>query len=174
MADDDRDDKNQKTPQQHRDDFWQRLDGINAGMLGVTDDLNLVPMSHTADRDQMALWFITAEGVNLVEQQGYADCLGLLETGGVDAITTDDIILAGLAATEANKGKFKVVGAPFSEEPYGVGLNKENDKCEDINTAIKKMIDEGEGEKALNANTEGTGYKPNAELNPPTEFEACS
>ena len=113
-------------------------------------------------------------GVNLVEQQGYADCLGLLETGGVDAITTDDIILAGLAATEANKGKFKVVGAPFSEEPYGVGLNKENDKCEDINTAIKKMIDEGEWEKALNANTEGTGYKPNAELNPPTEFEACS
>ena len=68
MADDDQDDKNQKTPQQHRDDFWQRLDGINAGMLGVTDDLNLVPMSHTADRDQMALWFITAEGVNLVEQ----------------------------------------------------------------------------------------------------------
>jgi len=113
-------------------------------------------------------------GVNLVEQQGYADCLGLLETGGVDAITTDDIILAGLAATEANKGKFKVVGNPFTEEPYGVGLNKENNRCEDINTAIKKMIDSGEWQKALDANTEGTGYKPNSKLNPPTEFEACS
>ncbi|GGL74327.1 glutamate ABC transporter substrate-binding protein [Glutamicibacter protophormiae] len=112
-------------------------------------------------------------GVSLVEQQGYADCLGLLETGSIDAITTDDIILAGLAATSANKGKFKVVGKPFSEEPYGVGLNKTNDKCEKINTAIKKMIDSGEWQKALDKNTEGTGYKPSA-LNPPTKFEACS
>ncbi len=112
-------------------------------------------------------------GVSLVEQQGYADCLGLLESGSIDAITTDDIILAGLAATDANKGKFKVVGAPFSEEPYGVGLNKTNDKCESINTAIKKMIDSGEWQKALDKNTEGTGYKP-SDLNPPTEFEACS
>lgn len=112
-------------------------------------------------------------GVNLVEQQGYADCLGLLETGGVDAITTDDIILAGLAATEANKGKFKVVGEPFSEEPYGVGLNKESDKCADINTAIQKMIDSGEWKKSLDKNTEGTGYVP-SKLNPPKEFEACA
>ncbi len=112
-------------------------------------------------------------GVNLVEQQGYADCLGLLESGSIDAITTDDIILAGLAATSANKGKFKVVGAPFSEEPYGVGLNKENDKCEAINTAIKKMIDSGEWQKALDKNTEGTGYKA-SKLNPPTKFESCS
>lgn len=112
-------------------------------------------------------------GVNLVEQQGYADCLGLLETGGIDAITTDDIILAGLAATDANKGKFKVVGNTFSEEPYGVGLNKESTKCADINTAIKKMIDSGEWKKALEKNTDGTGYVP-SDLNPPTELEACA
>lgn len=112
-------------------------------------------------------------GVNLVEQQGYADCLGLLESGSIDAITTDDIILAGLAATGANKGKFKVVGNPFSEEPYGVGLNKTNDKCEAITTAIKKMIDSGDWQTALDTNTEGTGYKPSA-LNPPTTFESCS
>lgn len=112
-------------------------------------------------------------GVNLVEQQGYADCLGLLETGGVDAITTDDIILAGLAATEANKGKFKVVGEPFSEEPYGVGLNKSSEKCADINTAIQKMIDSGDWKTSLDKNTEGTGYVP-SDLNPPKEFEACA
>ncbi|MDQ0095420.1 glutamate ABC transporter substrate-binding protein [Paeniglutamicibacter psychrophenolicus] len=112
-------------------------------------------------------------GVALVEQGGYADCLGLLETGGIDAVTTDDIILAGLAATEANKGKFKVVGNTFSEEKYGVGLNKENTTCADINTAITKMIDSGEWEKSLKANTEGTGYTPNAKLNPPTP-EPCA
>ncbi|MGB9035769.1 ABC transporter substrate-binding protein [Arthrobacter sp. UCD-GKA] len=112
-------------------------------------------------------------GVALVEQGGYADCLGLLETGGIDAVTTDDIILAGLAATPANKGKFKVVGNTFSEEKYGVGLNKENTTCADINKAITKMIDSGEWEKSLKANTEGTGYTPNAKLNPPTP-EPCA
>lgn len=112
-------------------------------------------------------------GVSLVEQGGYADCLGLLETGGIDAVTTDDIILAGLAATEANKGKFKVVGNTFSEEKYGVGLSKDATTCADINAAITKMVESGEWEKALQANTEGTGYTPNAKLNPPTP-DACA
>ncbi|GAB3755528.1 glutamate ABC transporter substrate-binding protein [Zhihengliuella somnathii] len=111
--------------------------------------------------------------INLVEQGGYADCLGLLETGSIDAVTTDDIILAGLAATEANQGKFKVVGNPFSDERYGVGLNQESDLCEDINAAIQKMYDDGAWEEAVTANTEGTGYVPNAEKNPP-EPDACA
>ena len=112
-------------------------------------------------------------GVNLVEQPGYANCLGLLEKGGIDAVTTDDIILAGLAAAPANQGKFKVVGNPFSEEKYGVGLPKGSDKCESINKAITKMIDSGEWKKALDANTQGTGYEPNAKTNPPKP-DACS
>ncbi|RII42623.1 ABC transporter substrate-binding protein [Galactobacter valiniphilus] len=112
-------------------------------------------------------------GVQLVEQSGYANCLGLLEKGGIDAVTTDDIILAGLAAAKANHGKFKVVGAPFSTEKYGVGLPKGSDKCESINKAITKMIDSGEWKKALEANTQGTGYTPNAETNPPKP-DACS
>lgn len=47
--------------------FWDRLDGINAGMLGAAPDWRLVPMSHYADPEQGALWFITAEGVDLVD-----------------------------------------------------------------------------------------------------------
>ena len=50
-----------------RDTFWKRLDGINAGMLGCAPDWRLVPMSHYADPEQGALWFITAEGTDLVE-----------------------------------------------------------------------------------------------------------
>lgn len=115
-----------------------------------------------------------AEGVNLVEQPGYADCVTILEAGQVDAVTTDDIILAGLAATDANQGKFKVVGNPFTEERYGVGLNKESDKCQAINDAITKMKESGDWEKSLAENTEGTDYEPNAELNDDMEMESCS
>ncbi|MDR7381454.1 glutamate ABC transporter substrate-binding protein [Promicromonospora iranensis] len=113
-----------------------------------------------------------AEGVQLLERPGYAECVTALSAGQVDAVTTDDIILAGLAAANGD-GNLKVVGNPFSEENYGVGLPKGDDRCEDINAAITKMIDEGAWEDAVAANTEGTDYTPNADLNPPTP-EACA
>ncbi|ACQ80694.1 extracellular solute-binding protein family 3 [Beutenbergia cavernae DSM 12333] len=114
-----------------------------------------------------------AEGTNLVEQPGYADCVTVLLAGQVDAVTTDDIILAGLAAQPANQGQLTVVGAPFSEENYGVGIPQDSELCEDINAAIAQMITDGAWEEAVTANTEGTGYTPNADLNPP-EQDACA
>ncbi|MHA7241149.1 glutamate ABC transporter substrate-binding protein [Arthrobacter sp. TMS1-12-1] len=112
-------------------------------------------------------------GVQLVEQPGYAECVTAMGGGQIDAVTTDDIILAGLAAQEANAGKFKVVGNTFSEEKYGVGLPKGSDRCEDINAAITKMIEDGAWEDAITSNTEGADYTYNAELNPPTP-EPCA
>ncbi|HEY6424631.1 MAG TPA: glutamate ABC transporter substrate-binding protein [Pseudonocardiaceae bacterium] len=56
----------------------------------------------------------------IVEFQNYSQCVDQLLAGQVDAVTTDDAILKGYAAQ--NPGKLKVVGKPFSEEPYGVGL----------------------------------------------------
>ncbi|MBO9554113.1 glutamate ABC transporter substrate-binding protein [Cellulomonas sp.] len=109
-----------------------------------------------------------AAGTNLLEQPGYAECVTALTAGTVDAVTTDDIILAGLAAVPANKGKVKVVGNPFSEENYGVGLPKDTDKCQDINDAITAMIDDGTWQELLDKNVGASGYKANADLNPPT------
>ncbi|MBO0897894.1 MULTISPECIES: glutamate ABC transporter substrate-binding protein [Arthrobacter] len=116
-----------------------------------------------------------AAGVNLLEQPSYAECVTAMQGGSIDAVTTDDIILAGLASTDANKGKFKVIGNTFSEERYGVGLPKEDGlvKCEDINTAITKMVEEGAWEEAIKKNTEGVDYTYKAELNPP-ETDACA
>ncbi|MFD6175745.1 MULTISPECIES: glutamate ABC transporter substrate-binding protein [unclassified Isoptericola] len=114
-----------------------------------------------------------ATGVQLVERPSYVECVTALTAGQVDAVTTDDIILAGLAAQPANKGKVKVVGNPFSEEKYGVGLPQDNDTCSKINDAITSMIDDGSWQKAIDSNTEGTGYTPNADLNPPTP-EPCA
>ncbi|MDN5755831.1 MAG: glutamate ABC transporter substrate-binding protein [Arthrobacter sp.] len=114
-----------------------------------------------------------AKKVNLQELPGYAECVTQMEGGTIDAVTTDDIILAGLAAQPAYQGKFELVGKPFSEEIYGIGLPKGSDQCEDINKAIAKMIDSGDWKKSLDANTEGTGYEPNAKVNPPTP-DHCS
>ncbi|THJ66040.1 glutamate ABC transporter substrate-binding protein [Arthrobacter echini] len=112
-------------------------------------------------------------GVQLVEQPGYAECVTAMGGGQIDAVTTDDIILAGLAAQDANAGQYRVVGNTFSEERYGVGLPPGSDRCEDINAAITQMIESGAWEEALAANTEGADYSYNEDLNPP-EPEPCA
>ncbi|GAA2745396.1 glutamate ABC transporter substrate-binding protein [Terrabacter aerolatus] len=112
-------------------------------------------------------------GVQLQEFGTYSECLPALQTGGVDALTTDDTILAGYAAQEQYKGKFKVVGKPFSEENYGIGLKKgDTAMCTKITDAVKKMISDGSWQKSLDANLGPAGYKPGAG-NPPTPA-ACS
>jgi len=112
-------------------------------------------------------------GVQLQEFGTYSECLPALQTGAIDALTTDDTILAGYAAQDQYKGKFKVVGKPFSEENYGIGVKKgDTAMCTKITDAVKKMISDGSWQKALDANLGPAGYKPGAG-NPPTPA-ACS
>ena len=111
-------------------------------------------------------------GVQLQEFDTYSKCIEQLLAGSIDAVTTDDIILAGFAAQPANEGKLKVVGNTFSQEDYGVGIPKDSDQCEDINAAITKMVDDGSWEKFIVDNM-GADYAPNADMNPP-QVAACS
>lgn len=111
-----------------------------------------------------------ADQVELVELDGYAACLQFLTSDQVDAVTTDDIILAGLAA-EAGEGQMRVVGNPFSTENYGVGLPKDSGNCEAVTDAINEMISDGSWEKFITSNTEGVDYTP-SNVNPPTP-DAC-
>ncbi len=63
----------------------------------------------------------------------YSACVDALISGTVDAVTTDQAILIGYAAQYPDE--IKVVGEPFSEERYGVGLAKGDDALRDfINT----------------------------------------
>lgn len=67
-----------------REIFWKRLEDVNAGMLGVAGDRRPVPMSHYADADGSALWFMTAEGTDLVAaaQVGPKDADYIIASGG--------------------------------------------------------------------------------------------
>ncbi len=57
----------------------------------------------------------------VVQADQYTDCLLLLQQGRADAVSTDDVILASLAAQDPNT---KLVGPKFSSEPYGLGIAK--------------------------------------------------
>jgi glutamate transport system substrate-binding protein len=52
----------------------------------------------------------------------YSLCAAALGDGRVQAVVTDNSILAGLV--QVSDGKYKLVNAPFSDEPYGIGLKK--------------------------------------------------
>lgn len=114
-----------------------------------------------------------ASQVQLQEFDTYSKCVEALASGTIDAVTTDDVILAGFAAQPQYAGKLKVVGAPFSEERYGVGIKK-GDKalCDAVNTALASMVSSGEWQKALDATVGPSGYKPSS-ANPPAA-DPCS
>jgi glutamate transport system substrate-binding protein len=74
---------------------------------------------------------------------GYTKCADAMGDGRVQAVTTDDTILAGLV--KASRGAFKLVGAPFSEEPYGIGLKKGDKALRDfLNDRLEEIFSGGQ------------------------------
>jgi len=77
-----------------------------------------------------------------VDAANYSECVQKLTGSNLDAVTTDDLILAGFAKQAG--GNFKVLGQGFTDEKYGVGLKKGDTKtCEAVNTAVKALWDNG-------------------------------
>ena len=109
----------------------------------------------------------------LQQFDSYSKCVTALAGGQVDAVTTDDIILAGYAAQEQYAGKFKVVGKPFSTEPYGIGVKKEDSAgCNKINDILKAAAADGSYKKAWD-DTLGKSGKAAPELDA-TKLTNCS
>ncbi|MEV6911362.1 glutamate ABC transporter substrate-binding protein [Amycolatopsis sp. NPDC051071] len=99
-----------------------------------------------------------AQAVQLVEYPRYQDCVTALLAEQVDAVTTDDVILAGYVAQ--NPELLRVVGKPFSAEKYGVGLRKgDNEGRAAVARAIQKMIASGDWLESLNRNIGPSGYR---------------
>jgi glutamate transport system substrate-binding protein len=83
---------------------------------------------------------------NIVEFQKYSQCVDKLGTKEVDAVTTDDAILKGFAAQDPDT--LKVVGQPFSQEPYGIGLNKDDSALRNkIDDLLQTSLDNGTWQK---------------------------
>jgi polar amino acid transport system substrate-binding protein len=69
------------------------------------------------------------------------DCLVAMQQGEADAATGDDTVLAGLAAQDPNTA---VVGKLFTDEPYGLGMAKDDvDFVRFVNGVIEEMRTDG-------------------------------
>jgi len=108
--------------------------------------------------------------VKLVPASAYDECITKLEGKSIDALSTDDLILAGYAAR--SPGKFKLLNKPFTDEKYGVGIRKGDKKtCEAVNKAITSYYSDGTAEKNLKKYYGKTGLKLGTTV---PKFQGCS
>ncbi|GAA3435454.1 glutamate ABC transporter substrate-binding protein [Kutzneria kofuensis] len=99
-----------------------------------------------------------AQQTKLVEYAHFSECITALLANIVDAVTTDDLILAGYAAQ--NPELLRVVGKTFTQERYGIGVKKgDTASVAKIDDALTKMISTGAWNSSLQHNFGGTGYK---------------
>jgi glutamate transport system substrate-binding protein len=78
----------------------------------------------------------------LVTFDVYSKCADALDNGQVQAVTTDNVILTGLVAGAPDKRE--LVGNPFTEEPYGIGLKKGDDQFRGfVNDVLEQSFEDG-------------------------------
>jgi glutamate transport system substrate-binding protein len=100
-----------------------------------------------------------APKADLQQYPTYSACLGGLQNKAIDALTTDDSILAGYAAQSQFKGKFKLGGFKMTNENYGIGVKKGSDLKDKINKALEDMVADGAWQKAVDKNLGPANYK---------------
>ena len=106
------------------------------------------------------------EAAPKAEQTPFNDhntCLSALETRQVDAYVVDEWLLrSAMQGSDA----FKIVGEPFTQDPYGIGLPQGSDAKAFVNAFLKKIYDDGTWEKIWQATigviTGGEAPKPPA------------
>ena len=82
----------------------------------------------------------------------------MLQQGQVDAISTDDVVLSGLAAQDPN---LEVVGPSIAVEPYGVGIRKESsDLVRFVNGVLDEMRADGTWQRLYDARLNSLGPSP--------------
>lgn len=82
-----------------------------------------------------------APQAQLLSLDAYASCVNAMKDGRVEAVSTDDIILAGFAAADPT---LKLVGGQFTKEPYGIGIPKgKTDMKKFVDGVMQKMFTDG-------------------------------
>ncbi|NMO53530.1 glutamate ABC transporter substrate-binding protein [Actinoplanes sp. TBRC 11911] len=76
-----------------------------------------------------------------VAMPAFGDCLVAFQLGQVDAISTDDTILAGMAAQDPFA---KVIGPRFTEEPYAMAMSADHPEFTAfVNAVLQKNRENG-------------------------------
>ncbi len=105
----------------------------------------------------------------LVLVDAYTKCRDALQNGQVQAVTTDNVILSGYV--DQAPEEFELVGKPFTEEPYGIGVPEgEEAFCEFVNETLAEAAEDGSLQEAFDATA---GEVLDKEITPLPEPRGC-
>ncbi|WP_461022304.1 glutamate ABC transporter substrate-binding protein [Thalassiella azotivora] len=106
--------------------------------LAENPDAKVCSVTGSTPSEQIRPYLASPDQLVLFEE--YSQCEDALGNGQVDAVTTDNVILLGFVAE--SDGAYKLVGEQFTEEPYGIGIEKgDTEFCEFINQALQDNED---------------------------------
>ncbi len=124
-----------------------------AGIKSV-DDLNGRKVCAQSASTSLATLKARAPKASFIELPGVAECVEALKDGRVDAVSTDDALLAGFVEKFP---AFGLMGKSFTLEKYGIGLKKGDTAFRNfLNDAIEASYKDGSWKKAVES-TLGTG-----------------
>ncbi|MDI2128626.1 bifunctional serine/threonine-protein kinase/glutamate ABC transporter substrate-binding protein [Yinghuangia seranimata] len=84
------------------------------------------------------------------ERGKYSECVDELLQNKVRAVSTDDTILAGFVAQ--HPAELRVLGSPFSDEPYGIGLTRGDTALANaVCKALNRHVANGDWQRAYDA-----------------------
>ena len=93
----------------------------------------------------------------------YSECLELLQNGGVDAVSTDDVILTGMIIQDDS---LELVGEELTTEPYGGGFKRNDAEFRDfLNEVLENYKSDGRWAEAYE---KWLGQYTGEEQEPPT------
>ncbi|MGF7120030.1 glutamate ABC transporter substrate-binding protein [Rhodococcus sp. AG1013] len=88
----------------------------------------------------------------------WSDCLVMLQQRQVDAISTDDTLLAGMSTQDPY---LRMVGPSLGPEPYGIGITKGNDDLvRFVNGTLERIRNDGTWERIYQRWLSGLGPSP--------------
>ena len=94
----------------------------------------------------------------LIGVTSWTDCLLMMQQGQADAISTDDVVLKGLARQDPD---VDVVGDSLGIEPYGVGVKQGNDDLvRFVNGALAEIRGDGTWERLYDSWLRSLGPSP--------------
>lgn len=133
----------------------------NSKITGVKSLTSGVKVAVQANSTSVQAVTEHAPDAEQVQFETDSDCVAAVEAGQVDAYVMDEAVLL---ATVASNDKVKLVGKPFTTEPYGIGLPKDSDGQAFVNAFLAKIDEDGTWAKVWNNTigsiTHGTAPEP--------------
>jgi len=110
--------------------------------------------------------------IEVIGKDDISDCLVAMQQGEADATTGDDTVLAGFAAQDPNT---EVVGdesgKAFTDEPYGLGMNKDDvDFVQFVNGVLAEIRDNGRYDEIVQKWLIDTNALDNVTPVPPPDY----